>query len=123
MPTRRPLVAAFDFDGVVADYSGWKGIGVLGQVNEEVVTVMRTLQDEGWKVIVYTTRGVAEIRKYMEHHKIPYDEINRNSDIDCLGNKPIADVYIDDRAVCYNGEDAINLMTNIKVLVERKGGA
>jgi len=120
MSTRRPLVAAFDFDGVIAEYDGWKGIGVMGEPKNSVVSVMRTLKDEGWKIIIYTTRGVYEISKYLNNFGIPYDEINRNSDIDSLGSKPIADVYIDDRAVCYWKQSSDELLVDIQTLIKYK---
>jgi hypothetical protein len=93
-----------DFDGVIAEYDGWKGVGVLGTPRSDVRGALLALQAEGWKIVIHTTRGEVEIADYLAHHEIPYDEINRNSDYTTLGHKPVADVYWDDRAVRYSGD-------------------
>ena len=100
---------AVDFDGVIADYDGYKGPGVLGAPRPDVIAAMRTLQGEGWKIVINTTRGEAEISSYLRQHQIPHDEINRNSDYTTGGPKPVADVYWDDRAFCYSGDAARDL--------------
>lgn len=94
---------AVDFDGVISEYEGWKGVGVLGAPRQDVVAVLRRLNSEDWKIVVHTTRGREEIQGFLEQHGIPYHEINRNSDYQTGGVKPVADVYWDDRAVCYSG--------------------
>lgn len=95
---------AVDFDGVIANYDGWKGHGVLGEPREDVVEALRCLRAESWKIVVHTTRGSDEIRAYLERHGIPCDEINCNSDYQTKGVKPVADVYWDDRALWYSGD-------------------
>ena len=100
---------AVDFDGVIADYDGYKGPGVLGAPRMDVISVMRTLRGEGWKIVINTTRGESEILEYLKQHDIPHDEINRNSDYQTLGPKPVADVYWDDRALRYTGDAAKDL--------------
>ena len=105
--SRRTL--AVDFDGVIADYDGWKGIGVLGCPRHDVVEAMRTLRREGWKIVIHTTRGESEIGEYLQKHGIPCDEINRNSDYRTQGSKPVADVYWDDRALRYSGDARTDL--------------
>lgn len=98
-----PKTIAVDFDGVIAEYDGWKGVGILGGPRADVVTALRTLHAEGWKIVIHTTRGEEEISAYLLEHEIPHHEINRNSDYTTLGGKPVADVYWDDRALCYSG--------------------
>ncbi len=104
---------AVDFDGVIAEYDGYKGPGVLGAPRTDVIEAMRTLAAEGWKIVVFTTRGEAEIAAYLDSNKIPHDEINRNSDYKTQGKKVVADVYWDDRAFCYSG-DARNDIEKIR---------
>jgi hypothetical protein len=99
-----PKTIAVDFDGVIAEYDGWKGFGILGQPRKDVLDALRVLHDEGWKIIIHTTRGEDEIAAYLIEHGIPHHEINRNSDYRTLGGKPVADVYWDDRAFCYSGD-------------------
>jgi hydroxymethylpyrimidine pyrophosphatase-like HAD family hydrolase len=100
----RQSTIAVDFDGVLAEYDGWKGDDVLGRPRMDVVQVLRTLHEEGWKIVVHTTRSDATIRSYLTQHRIPYDEINRNSSYRTWGGKPVATVYWDDRALCYSGD-------------------
>jgi len=95
---------AVDFDGVIAEYNGWKGNGVLGRPRIDVIEALHELRAEGWKIIIHTTRGEREIGPYLVRHEIPHDEINRNSDYRTLGVKPVADVYWDDRAFLYSGD-------------------
>lgn len=94
---------AVDFDGVIAEYDGWKGANVLGEPRQDVIEAIRTLRLEGWKIVIHTTRGADEIAGYLAERQIPYDEINRNSDYRTQGVKPVADVYWDDRALRYSG--------------------
>lgn len=100
---------AVDFDGVVANYDGWKGTQTLGSPRSDVRQALRALQGEGWKIVIHTTRGEAEIQDYLIRHDIPHDEINRNSDYGTGGAKPVADVYWDDRAVPYSGDASRDL--------------
>jgi adenylylsulfate kinase len=95
---------AVDVDGVIADYNGWKGPGVIGSPRADVVDALRTLKAEGWKIVIHTTRGRDEIADYLRRNRIPHDEINCNSDYTTGGAKPVADVYWDDRAVAYSGD-------------------
>lgn len=95
---------AVDFDGVVAEYDGWKGAAVIGSPRTDVVEVLQTLRSEGWKIIIHTTRSASEICEYLVAHNIPHDEINQNSSYQNAGPKPVATIYWDDRALRYSGD-------------------
>jgi len=95
---------AVDFDGVIAEYDGYKGRGVLGEPRSDVIEALSVLRSEGWKIVIHTTRGENEISGYLIRHRIPFDEINRNPDYQTEGLKPVADLYWDDRAVSYSGD-------------------
>jgi hydroxymethylpyrimidine pyrophosphatase-like HAD family hydrolase len=101
---KRQSTIAVDFDGVLADYDGWKGAGVLGEVRRDVVEALNVLRREGWKIIIHTTRSEESILEYLTRNNVPYDEINRNSSYPNSGPKPLATVYWDDRAVRYSGD-------------------
>jgi hypothetical protein len=92
-----------DFDGVIADYSdGFQGVDVFGKPIEGASKTLHELHDAGVKIIIFTTRqDTPALRAYLEQNNIPFDEINRNSDQPDHTNegKPIADAYVDDRAV------------------------
>ena len=96
---------AFDFDGVLAQYDGWKGYQHLGQPIEGMREVLQQLKSDGWKILIYTTRGNAEIAEWCIKYNMPVDYINMNPEIQ--GNnpgKPIADIYVDDRAIRFIGD-------------------
>jgi len=95
---------AVDFDGVIADYDEWKGNQILGLPRQDVIEALRALQSEGWKIVIYSTRGTAEINSYLVENKVPFDEINQNSSFHTGGAKPVATVYWDDRAYRYSGD-------------------
>ncbi len=109
----RQQTIAVDFDGVLAEYDGWKGEEHLGSPRNDVVSALRVLRQEGWKIVVHTTRSELHIREYLLKHDIPYDEINRNSSYSNGGSKPVATVYWDDRALRYSG-DAFNDLNAIR---------
>ena len=103
MDDGQPTIAV-DFDGVIADYDGWKGTEAFGPPRADVVETLRVLRTEGWKIVVYSCRASAEISQYLIENSIPFDEINRNSACPTGGAKPVATVYWDDRACCYSGD-------------------
>jgi adenylylsulfate kinase len=112
-PQEREQTIAVDFDGVVAEYDGWKGAAVLGSPRKDVLRALHTLRSEGWKIIIHTTRSASEISEYLVLHNIPHDEINQNSSYQNAGPKPVATVYWDDRALRYSG-DALEDLKQIR---------
>ncbi|MEK9172948.1 MAG: hypothetical protein AAB594_00040 [Patescibacteria group bacterium] len=108
-------VYAFDFDGVIAEYSGFQGIHHTEKPKEEVVKAIRQLKSEGHRILIYSTRGNELIQKYCADHDIPIDYINRNPEREGENpGKPIAYVYVDDRAICYRDQSAEKLVEEIK---------
>lgn len=106
MSKRRTICV--DFDGVIADYTkGFQGRGVFGDPLPNTALILNKLRINGWKIIIFTTRSeVDELTKYLAKNQIPYDEINKNSDNPPGTNKgkPIAEVYLDDRALTFTGD-------------------
>ena len=93
----------FDFDGVIHSYtSGWQGPTVIP--DPPVPGIKEAIQDirsEGYEVVVVSTRcvsrtGLFEIWKWLEEHDIQVDDV--------CAEKPPAIVYIDDRAICFDGK-------------------
>lgn len=108
-------VIAFDFDGVIATTNGFNGHDDVQKPNVEVISVMRALREKGCKVLIHSTRGDAFLHMYCEKFAIPYDYINRRPDIAGENpGKPIAWVYIDDRALNYHGQDSETLLEEIR---------
>jgi len=105
---RQPTIAV-DFDGVLAEYEGWKGPEHLGDPRADVIAALHALRSEGWKIVIHTTRSANQIAAYLALHRIPYDYINQNPAYNNAGSKPVATVYWDDRALCYSGDAARDL--------------
>lgn len=110
----KPAIA-FDFDGVIAHYNGFTGDENVGEPNEEVVSVIRQLKEHGCTIIIHSTRGNDVLRNYCNTHNIPVDFINENPTLEGRNRgKPIATVYVDDRALNYHGQTADALLAEIK---------
>ena len=101
----------FDFDGVIHSYtSGWKGINVIPDSSVKGIReAIEDIRKAGYEVVVVSTRcetneGIEAINEYLLNNGIIVDRI--------CSKKPPAIVYIDDRAICFDG-DAENLLDKI----------
>ena len=95
-----------DIDGTICHFINWQGPEVFGDVLPGAVENIRKLKESGCFIIIYTTRADKHvIAKFLSKNGIPYDAINENPNQpqNAKGGKPIADVYIDDRNVSFNG--------------------
>lgn len=116
MTNQKPKIIAVDFDGVIADYSkGYQGKGVFGKPLANTKTLLHRLHQENWKIIIYTTRTeYKELAKYLKKNNIPFDYIN-NSPWQPTINKTgkiRADVYLDDRAITFDGNQKPDALFN-----------
>jgi len=105
MPPRQFTVCV-DFDGVIAEYDGFKGADVFGAPIEGAKEALQKMKKEGWLVIIFTTRlPDKKFKEYLSIWGIPYDYINKNPEQYPNTNKgkPAANVYIDDRAITFEG--------------------
>ena len=97
---------AVDFDGVIAEFSD--GIEEFGKLIPGAKEAMAELRRLGYKIIIHTARPsrkdhLDSLANYLTEKGIPFDEINTNSDCEWKSTKPIADIYIDDRACRFEG--------------------
>lgn len=98
-----------DFDGVIAEYEGWKD-GAIGEPVEGVVKALEHLRALGFRLVIQTCRthplwgasnsltNLLKLVVWLRTNKIPYDEID-------LYGKAIGDYYIDDRAIRFRNWD------------------
>ena len=101
-------VVAVDFDGTISEYSGWKGPGNFGPPIKGCREALNRIRLKGYTIIINTTRGVDiyEVKEYLDEHDIPHDLININhtkAPANVSDKKILADVYIDDRALRFDG--------------------
>lgn len=93
----------FDFDGVIHSYtSGWKGATVIPDPPVSgIKEAIDNIRNAGYEICVVSTRccemgGTEAIENYLAEHRIRVDHITME--------KPPAVVYIDDRAICFDGK-------------------
>ncbi|MDP4093230.1 MAG: hypothetical protein Q8920_07700 [Bacillota bacterium] len=98
----KPTVV-FDFDGVINSYtSGFKGIDNIPDPPVDGISeAIHDIRKAGYKAVVVSTRcvedkGIEAVKKYLESHNIVVDDV--------VTHKPPAMVYIDDRAICFDGD-------------------
>ena len=119
----RSMAVCIDFDGVIAKFSDH--IEELGEPIDGGAKAISELKNLGYKIIIHTARPsndehVKKIEGYLNSHGIPFDEINKNSDCPWNSIKPLADLYIDDRGLrfegCWNSalQEAIILLNKIE---------
>lgn len=106
----QPTVAV-DFDGTLCE---WK-FPEIGEAKEGAAQALQRMRDAGYSILIWSCRTshwhydifggdpeqptldrqrVREMREWLELHHIPFDEIDDGS-----RGKPLADFYIDDKAV------------------------
>lgn len=107
----KPTVV-FDFDGVIHSYtSGWKGpTEIPDPPVDGIKEAIADIRGAGYKVVIvssrcnYTSRdgkhnlGIESIKEWLDKYNIFVDEIS--------AKKPPAIVYIDDRAICFDGNSS-----------------
>ena len=91
-----------DFDGTIADFA----YPDFGAPKKGAKEVLQKIKDKGFRIHILSCRTSREVnnypidrtdqvrkmKRYLEEHKIPYDEILNEY-------KPVAHAYIDDRAI------------------------
>lgn len=107
---------SFDFDGTLTKYDGkFKGNNVVDKPRPEVIRAIKLLKKQKHKIIIYSIRSAAVLKKWCKKYGVPVDYFNENPDFKQKNpGKPVASVYVDDRAVCYKGQTAEQLIKELK---------
>lgn len=104
---KKKRTICIDFDGVLHDYSeGYKGKDVFGEMIKGADVATKILKEAGNTIIIYTTRPATDaLKDWLKKNNIQYDYINENPDQpkESEGCKLIADIYIDDRGITFDG--------------------
>lgn len=102
-------VIALDFDGVIAQYDGWRGEDALGEPEPAAYEFLTRLRTLGLNIILHSTRPAWRLRTWALEHRLDkfFCGYNLNPAFPEDGSrsgKPVAHVYIDDRAVRHTGD-------------------
>ena len=96
MLSQRPTekVAVIDFDGTLCEFQ----FPDVGPPQPHVRRALETIRKAGYKIKIHSCRTATYWGGDSERtHDLPYDEIIVSPTMD----KPIAEAYIDDRAITY----------------------
>ena len=115
LPQPKRKTIAFDFDGVIATYTGFKGKEDVREPVTETVKAIKMLKERDFAILIHSTRGDEFLKKYCELYDIPYDYVNQRPDkFGDNPGKPIAFVYVDDRSIRFTGQKAEVLVEEIE---------
>jgi hypothetical protein len=95
-----PKTVCLDFDGVMSDYHGWKGAEVLDPPRPGLREFLQALNEAGYEIAIHSTREPKIIWSWLISNGI--DGYFKEGSVSL--HKPLAFVYIDDRAVCFRGD-------------------
>lgn len=115
---------AIDFDGVLHGYSkGWHDGTIYDPPVPGTAEAMRKLKEQGHTLYIFSTRTNPVFKKkedavdqkknmedWLKSHEIPFDKV-------WTFGKPMADLFIDDRAIGFNGnwEQTLKEVSTFKV--------
>ena len=89
------MIIGMDLDGVITkDTGGWtRDYYSSCSPNTDTISLMKGLNQRGYKIIIYTSRLENEVRietlQWLKKHGVPYDAIHFD--------KPLYDFMVDDR--------------------------
>jgi histidinol phosphatase-like enzyme len=118
VPRGKPVIAV-DFDGTLFHTDELGELSVVAGARE----ALADLRARGYRIVIHTCRTglaaqdgelsqeVAFIESNLRAHGLVFDEIH-------LGEKMVADVYIDDRGVTFDGDWTSAVNATLRILGE-----
>jgi hypothetical protein len=93
----RPIVCV-DLDGVLNLFDGWKSAEYFHPPRPGAAAFLCRLNGMGYRVVIFTVRWAPHVEQWLREHGLT-EYVSEVTD-----KKPPAHVYIDDRAVCFEGD-------------------
>lgn len=94
---KREIFICVDFDGVLAEYSGFKGKDHYGEPLKGAREFLEKLNSIGLPFWIFTTRPPKKVEVWLIKYDMPKPKKVTNK-------KPPSPVYIDDGAIKFNGD-------------------
>ncbi len=103
----RSKAVCVDFDGVIAAFA--QSIDEFGHTIPGAVEALHELRALGLRIIIHTSRPstpehLDRLAEHLRREGVEFDEINANGECPWPAAKPLADLYIDDRALRFEGD-------------------
>ncbi|HLH16772.1 MAG TPA: hypothetical protein VKX45_06110 [Bryobacteraceae bacterium] len=93
----KPVVCV-DLDGVLNEFDGWKGAGFFHPPRPGAREFLERLNALGYRVVVFTVRWGPHVEEWLAQNGLA-ELVWMVTD-----RKPAAHVYLDDRAICFQGD-------------------
>ncbi len=93
-----PLTVCVDLDGVLNLYDGWRGADFFHPPRPGAADFLRDLKAQNFRVVIFTIRWAEHVEQWLERNNL------RRFVDSVTDKKPVAHVYLDDRAICFRGD-------------------
>ena len=98
----KPILCV-DLDGVLNAFDGWKGADFFHPPRPGAREFLEELNAKGYRVVVFTVRWGPHVESWLAQYGLS-EYVSMVTD-----KKPPAFAYIDDRAICFQGDFAKTL--------------
>ncbi len=126
MKKKDSYVIAVDFDGTLCEYA-FPEIGEQKQHHKDLLDLLIKMRQKGHKLILWTCRGdneqypcLSEAIDWCRKQGLNFDAINENIEgtkkLSGPSPKVVADYYLDDKSLIFNGENYTNSLNLLKNL-------